>query len=152
MVTAHNFDAVLAQRYFIICVPTVYERMFPRLISCPDQEVSREGKVVCFSILKYFQHFDPNHIDGCVGSGHAEEAAPPPPPPPPAPPVAQSSRLPPPVFGSPEPLITHIGTPLPPGSSRGFSAGVKKRSPHQQPAIEISADSKDNQTHVVWPS
>ena len=39
VVTAHNFDAVLAQKYFIICVPTVYGRLFPRLISCPGQKV-----------------------------------------------------------------------------------------------------------------
>ena len=44
VVTAHNFDAVLAQKYFIICVPTVYGRLFPRLISCPDHKVNPEGR------------------------------------------------------------------------------------------------------------
>ena len=40
VVTAHNFDAFLAKKYFIICVPTVYGRWFPRLIHCPDNQVS----------------------------------------------------------------------------------------------------------------
>ena len=42
--TAHNFDAVLAQKYFIICVPTAYGKLFPRLISCPDHKVTLGGE------------------------------------------------------------------------------------------------------------
>jgi len=62
VVAAYNFDAVLAKKYFIVCVPTVYDKLFPRLICCPD-----------------YEFFDPFHIDGCIHP-------PPPPPPPPSPP------------------------------------------------------------------
>ena len=49
VVIAYNFDAVLAKKYFIVCVPTVYGKLFPRLLCCPDHEF-----------------FDPFHLDGCV--------------------------------------------------------------------------------------
>ena len=95
-------------------------------------------------MILHVQHFDPNHIDGCVGGDDGLDVPLPPPPPP--------GRLPPPVFGRPEPLITHIGTPLLPGSSSGFSAAINKRSPDQQPAIEISEDNNLTHTDFVWPS
>ena len=60
VVAAYNFDAVLAKKYFIVCVPTLYDKLFPRLICCPEHEF-----------------FDPFHVDGCV------HPLPPPPPPPP---------------------------------------------------------------------
>ena len=59
IVQAYGFDALLAKKYFVVCVPTVYEKLFPRLICCPDHEF-----------------FDPFHVDGCV------HPLPPPPPPP----------------------------------------------------------------------
>ena len=155
VVTAHNFDAVLAQKYFIICVPRVYGRLFPRLLSCPNHKVDGCGANCRLHHFPCLQHFDSNHIDGCVGPGGSLDIPlppPPPPPPSPAPVAAGAVRLPPPVFGSPDPLITHIGSPLPPGSSSGFSTSLKKRSPDQQPALEISGDSKDPHTHLVWPS
>ena len=49
VVLAHSFDAVMARKYFIVCVPTTYGKLFPRLICCPDH-----------------QFFDPFHLDGCV--------------------------------------------------------------------------------------
>ena len=61
VVEAYNFDAVLAKKYFIVCVPTVYDKLFPRLICCPEHEF-----------------FDPFHIDGCV---HPHPLPPPTPPP-----------------------------------------------------------------------
>ena len=73
-----------AASYFIVCTPTRYGKLFPRLTNCPSR-----GR------------FDPSLPLGC----------PIPPPPPPEP-------LQPPTYGSPEPLITHIGAPLPPGATR----------------------------------
>ena len=105
--------------------------------------------VVLITLLT-LQHFDPNHIDGCVGpDGSVDIPLPPPPPPPPA-----AARLPPPVFGSPDPLITHIGSPLTPGSSSGFSSSsaLNKRSPEHRPALEISGDNNEPHTQLVWPS
>ena len=57
-----------------------------------------------------------------------------------------TSTLPPPVFGQPSPLITHIGTPLPQGASSGFS-NVAKRSF----AIEISEDESDAVREADYP-
>ena len=114
VVTVHNFDAVEARTYFIVCVPTLYGRMYPRLLSCPDHH-----------------HFDPQHIDGCISDFHHD----------PQEPVAAASYetlvhheplahhehvhqdhtsyhplpsypLPPPRYGNPDPRIHHIGEPL----------------------------------------
>ena len=98
IVTVHNFDAVLAKKYFVVCVPTVYGKLFPRLICCPDHH-----------------YFDPLHIDGCVHEFN--------PPLPPPPPPAKPDYLPPPIFGSPQPFITHAGAPL----TNGGFLSVKKR-------------------------
>lgn len=49
VVTVQNFDNFLARKFFVVCVPTVYGKLFPRLICCPDHTF-----------------FDPFHIDGCV--------------------------------------------------------------------------------------
>ena len=49
IVQTYRFDALLAKKYFVVCVPTVYDKLFPRLICCPDHEF-----------------FDPFHVDGCV--------------------------------------------------------------------------------------
>ena len=74
------------------------------------------------------------------------------------------TTLPPPIFGNPSPLITHIGTPIPPGANLGFSSNVAKRSSSSEKhlAIELSdlSDSdaseadfhKHNQTNILWPS
>ena len=80
VVAAYKFDAVLAKKYFIVCVPTVYGKLFPRLICCPDHEI-----------------FDPFHLDGCIHEPH-----PPPPPFPYLPPA--------PIFGNLRTcaLTTHI--------------------------------------------
>ena len=51
--TVQNFDAEGAKKYFIVCVPTVYGKLFPRLLCCPD-----------------YQYFDPLHVDGCVKQGY----------------------------------------------------------------------------------
>jgi len=48
-VTVQNFDAFLAKKFFVVCVPTPYGKLYPRLICCPDHTF-----------------FDPFHIDGCV--------------------------------------------------------------------------------------
>ena len=126
MVTVQNFDAVLAKKYFIVCVPTIYEKLFPRLICCPDHE-----------------YFDPFHVDGCV-----HEHYPHPPPPPPLP----HHALPSPTYGNPDPFITHIGAPLPPGTFGGFSAIRKRSSNQKQPAIQFIED-EVNKTEgdVIWP-
>ena len=74
------------------------------------------------------------------------------------------TTLPPPIFGNPSPLITHIGTPIPPGANLGFSSNVAKRSSSsdKQLAIELSDYSESdaleadfnhqNQTVIQWPS
>jgi hypothetical protein len=49
VVTVQNFDAFLAKKFFVVCVPTIYGKLYPRLICCPDHTF-----------------FDPFHIDGCV--------------------------------------------------------------------------------------
>ena len=105
IVTVKNFDAALAKKYFIVCVPTIHGKLFPRLICCPDH-----------------QYFDPFHVDGCVYDHHH-------------PPPAQPGYLPPPTFGNPDPFITHVGAPLPPGTFGGFSA-ISRRS-ENQPSIEF---------------
>ena len=162
VVTTHNFDAFLAKKYFIICVPTAYGRWFPRLITCPDD-----------------QFFNPDHIEGCLGPNGLAIPLPPPPPPAesllPLPSLLIPTTLPPPVFGNPSPLITHIGTPIPPGLGTGFAVNIAKRSSkisEKQLAIELSEDISDynseaaddinnmklssdvgnNQTDIVWPS
>ena len=88
--TAHNFDAVLAKKYFIVCVPTVYGKLFPRLLCCPDHEF-----------------FDPFHLDGCVHEHYPH-------------PTPLPHTLPPPIFGNLEPIITYIDALLEPGSFGGF--------------------------------
>jgi hypothetical protein len=90
VVTAHNFDAVLAKKYFIVCVPTVYGKLFPRLLCCPDHEF-----------------FDPFHLDGCVHEHYLY-------------PTPLPRTLPPPIFGNLEPSITYIDAFLEPGSFGGF--------------------------------
>jgi len=49
VVTVQNFDAFLAKKFFVVCVPTIFGKLYPRLICCPDHTF-----------------FDPFHIDGCV--------------------------------------------------------------------------------------
>jgi len=77
VVSVQNFDAVLAKKYFVVCVPTIYGKLFPRLICCPD-----------------FQFFDPFHIDGCLYPDY-----PPPPQYPPHPPLSYPTPIPPPSYG-----------------------------------------------------
>ena len=105
------------------------------------------------------QYFNPDHVDGCLGPGGGLTLPLPPTPPPPTLPTT----LPPPVFGNPSPLITHIGTPILPGQdSGGF---ISKRSytvnGEQQPAIELSeatvmvdheGNSNEEDSDIQWPS
>ena len=121
--TVQNFDAVLAKKYFIVCVPTIYGKLFPRLICCPD-----------------YEYFDPFHVDGCLREHYPH----------PPPPVIPTT-LPPPTFGNPDPFITHIGAPLPPGTFGGFSAIKKRSSSDKQPAIEFIEEDAKTETDVIWP-
>ena len=116
-------------------MPTAYGRWFPRLLNCPEN-----------------QFFNPDHVDGCLGPDGTPGTLPKAPTPQFSPSAVDfnsleaqpsvalvTSTLPPPVFGQPSPLITHIGTPLPLGASSGFS-NVAKRSF----AIEISEDGESD--------
>ena len=46
-------------------------------------------------------------------------------------------NLPTPTYGSPDPLITHIGAPLPPGALRRLSANMERNTSERQPAIQF---------------
>ena len=130
--------------------------MFPRLMNCPQH-----------------QYFNPDHVDGCLGP----DDLPVPLPPPPAPvhhevPVPQPQHvvpggqvpqaqhiipasLPPPVFGNPSPLITHIGTPLPPDFINKRSYQLETLDDEEKHAIELEYSdiitSEDNDSDDDYP-
>ena len=49
----------------------------------------------------------------------------------------QLINLPTPTYGNPDPMITHIGAPLPPGTVGGFSINSKSDANEKQPAIQF---------------
>ena len=113
VVTVQNFDAFLAKKFFVVsclirssdpapgvCSHTLRQTV-PKAYLLSRPHGGRNNYIMI--TISHSQFFDPFHIDGCIYEHHHH---------PNEPHDIHHHTLPPPTFGSPNPFINHIGSPL----------------------------------------